>query len=68
MLSTFGVHLAADALLRELAEMEKTGDVKFLDAEARKKVVAYLTTYGGDGVVTGEKARATLAEVSAKLG
>lgn len=68
VLSAFGVHLAADALLRELAEMEKTGDVKFFDAEAQKKVVAYLTTYGGDGAVTGEKARATLAEVSAKLG
>jgi hypothetical protein len=68
VLSAFGVHVAADAMLKEVGEMEKAGNVKFTDADSRKKFVGYLEGYQGDGVVTGERAREVLADVSLKLG
>jgi hypothetical protein len=62
VLSAFGVHLATDAMLKEVLGMEKTGEVKFLDAAARAKFFEHFEKYGGDGVLRGEKARALLAE------
>ena len=62
VLSAFGVHLATDAMLKEVVGMEKTGEVKFLDAVARQKFFDYFDKYSGDGVVRGERVRALLAE------
>ncbi|MCX6613317.1 MAG: hypothetical protein NTW74_21020 [Acidobacteria bacterium] len=61
VLSAFGVHLATDAMLKEVVGMEKAVEVKFLDAAARQKFFDYFEKYGGDGVVRGEKARELLA-------
>jgi|GEM_PF-1113128 len=62
VLSAFGVHLATDAMLKEVVGMEKSGEVKFLDAAARQKFFEYFDKYGGDGVLRGDRARALLAE------
>jgi hypothetical protein len=62
VLSAFGVHLATDAMLREVEGMERRGEVKFFDAEVRRKFFEHFEKYGGDGVLRGEKARALLEE------
>jgi len=60
VLSAFGVHLATDAMLREIVEMEKGGDVRFLDVEARKQVFDHLAAYRGDGALSGGQAKRLL--------
>jgi hypothetical protein len=62
VLSAFGVHLATDAMLKEVEGMEQRGEVKFSDEAERSKFFAYYKTYRGDGVLTGEKARKLLAQ------
>ncbi len=61
VLSAFGVHLATDAMLRELEGMEKRGEVKFDSEAVRKQFFWHYENYGGDGVVKGERARQILA-------
>jgi hypothetical protein len=56
-LSSFGVHLATDAMLKEVEAMEKAGDVKFLDPKLREKFFTFFKQYGGDGLVQADKAK-----------
>ena len=66
VLSAFGTHLAADAMLMEVEQMEKAGEVKFLQAGVRERFFKNYREYRGDGVVSGTKAREVLAENYAK--
>lgn len=60
VLSSFGTHLATDAMLKTVEELEATGDVRFADAATRKAFFEHFQNYKGDGVVVGEKAKEIL--------
>ena len=62
VLSAFGMHLATDAMLREVDGLEKSGRLKFHDAEVRRNFIGHYQRYRGDGVIEGEKVKQLFAE------
>jgi len=61
-LSAFGVHLAAEAMLKEVEAMEKAGEVKFVDPAFRRKFFAFYGNYRGDGYVPQDRLKKLLDE------
>ncbi len=66
VLSAFGMHPATDAMLRVVESLERSGQLKFHDAELRRNFIDYHQRYRGDGVIEGEKVKKLFAEGLAK--
>lgn len=60
-LSAFGTHLATDAWLQEMADLERQGYLRFHQPGFRRDLIDYLEQYRGDGVVQGARAREIFA-------
>lgn len=61
VLSAFGFHVAADAMIAEWTEWERAGRWRFPSEQVKAAALQHLRTMRGDGVVEGERAREALA-------
>ncbi|MGC9972042.1 MAG: hypothetical protein ABSE56_15795 [Bryobacteraceae bacterium] len=63
MLSAFGSCVAKDALIQEMRALERAGSLSFPGgARLRDDLYRYLREAGGDGVISGERARKFFAK------
>ena len=63
MLSAFGPCVAKDALIQEMRALERVGALKFPGgATLRADLYRYIGDAGGDGVISGERAREFFAK------